>query len=428
MIIKRSLVMFVLFLLVTLPFSLAETFTYDSNGNMIQGVDHKYTYDAFNNLIEVNYTNGTLLEEYIYDDEGQRIKKYEPATDTTTYYLDKTLIRTVNSTGTFDTYYYYDNQGTLLSRKDPDGSKYYYHPDHLGSTSLVTDEAGDTVEETKYEPFGGIHSGGSDRYTFTGQELDDSGLMYYGARYYDTNLRQFVQPDFLIQDLYYPQNLNRYSYVLNNPYRFRDSSGNYIEVMQENGQFVVYQHTISGGTTRIGTISQQISSGFIRNLAPYQGTRGGSSGFISQADYNVQFDAGVTNYRGSFNKVPSYFADKSQIPGTMSLNNIIDADKSSTLTKIDKAILVANVGTAGLGALGSKTGKFISGMSDASSAGLEASHQKYKSAVVSAVSVLNPYLSFANALMDLLTYSTKGRQKHQPIASFQDEETIGGSN
>ena len=37
---------------------------------------------------------------------------------------------------------------TLVGRKDPDGTKKYYHPDHLGSTDLVTNQTGAVVEET----------------------------------------------------------------------------------------------------------------------------------------------------------------------------------------------------------------------------------------------------------------------------------------
>jgi len=61
----------------------------------------------------------------------------------------------------------------------------------------------------------------ANRFLYTGKELDrSSGLMYYGARYYDAGLGQWVQADPLIQDLYNPQGLNRYSYVLNNPYKY----------------------------------------------------------------------------------------------------------------------------------------------------------------------------------------------------------------
>ncbi len=67
-------------------------------------------------------------------------------------------------------------------------------------------------------------------YTFTGQKLDaSSGLMYYGARYYDAAIGRFVQPDSIISEPLNPQSLNRYAYTLNNPVRYRDPSGHCAE-------------------------------------------------------------------------------------------------------------------------------------------------------------------------------------------------------
>jgi RHS repeat-associated protein len=95
---------------------------------------------------------------------------------------------------------------------------------------LSINESGLEVERTEYYPYGAIESGGSEKYGFTGQENDaDTGLMYYGARYYSPEFRVFVQPDSIIADPYNPQALNRYAYALNNPVKYTDPSGHYIE-------------------------------------------------------------------------------------------------------------------------------------------------------------------------------------------------------
>jgi RHS repeat-associated protein len=74
-------------------------------------------------------------------------------------------------------------------------------------------------------------------YTFTGQRVDASAsLMYYGARYYDTAIARFIQPDSLIADLYNPQNLNRYSYTLNNPVRYTDPTGHRADCGDDCGE------------------------------------------------------------------------------------------------------------------------------------------------------------------------------------------------
>jgi RHS repeat-associated protein len=102
----------------------------------------------------------------------------------------------------------------------------WYLSDHLGSTTLLVNESGLEVERTEYFPYGQVQSGGLEKYGFTGQENDiDTGLMYYGARYYSPEYRIFIQPDTMLPDVYNPQALNRYSYVLNNPVKYTDPSG-----------------------------------------------------------------------------------------------------------------------------------------------------------------------------------------------------------
>ncbi len=108
---------------------------------------------------------------------------------------------------------------------------YYYHSNHIQSTSVVTDASGNEVTRMVYLPFGEIspaNSAGADTVTakFTGQEYDDSfGLYYYNARYYDPALGRFLSPDPIVSDPGNLQSFNRYSYVLNNPIKYIDPTG-----------------------------------------------------------------------------------------------------------------------------------------------------------------------------------------------------------
>ena len=117
---------------------------------------------------------------------------------------------------------------------------YYFLTDHLGSVDAVLDEDGNVVERKDYLPFGDEHItiGDNDEdYGYTGKEKDDeTGLNYYGARYYDSSLGRFTQLDPLVMNssnkplssvLQNPQALNGYSYVLNNPLKFVDENGMY---------------------------------------------------------------------------------------------------------------------------------------------------------------------------------------------------------
>ena len=104
-----------------------------------------------------------------------------------------------------------------------DSGVYYIHQDHLGSTALVTDGNGNVVASSRYFPYGDCRSTSgyldTDR-LFTGQRLDQSGLYFYNARYYDSTIGRFISADSLVPDPSDPQNLNRYSYVFNNPLKY----------------------------------------------------------------------------------------------------------------------------------------------------------------------------------------------------------------
>ncbi|MFH0859866.1 MAG: RHS repeat-associated core domain-containing protein [Candidatus Altiarchaeota archaeon] len=114
----------------------------------------------------------------------------------------------------------------MVGRKDSDDSKYYYHGDHLGGTHVVTDEDGNLDERSRYYPFGKEFTSNSPDPGYTGHRYDaDTGLNYMVNRYYQPEIRRFTSPDPIIQDYYNPQNLNRYSYTLNNPLIYIDPTG-----------------------------------------------------------------------------------------------------------------------------------------------------------------------------------------------------------
>jgi len=100
--------------------------------------------------------------------------------------------------------------------------------DHLGSTSLTTDSAGNVISELRYKPWGEVRTQAgttSTGYQFTGQYsyAADFGLLYYNARWYDPALSRFAQADSIVPGGV--QGYDRYAYVSNNPLRYTDSSG-----------------------------------------------------------------------------------------------------------------------------------------------------------------------------------------------------------
>ncbi len=103
---------------------------------------------------------------------------------------------------------------------------------HLGSTMSVTDSLGHTVQQVEYTPWGEVfveqrsgNSNFSTPYLFNGKELDEeSGLYYYGARYYDPKLSLWYSTDPMQMD--YPW-VSTYGYCLGNPILYNDINGNY---------------------------------------------------------------------------------------------------------------------------------------------------------------------------------------------------------
>ncbi|MBI2045795.1 hypothetical protein HYT23_07065 [Candidatus Pacearchaeota archaeon] len=114
----------------------------------------------------------------------------------------------------------------LAASYDSDGNEKYYVNDHLGSGSVVLDENGNKIGEENYYAFGDERTASEEaKFKYTGKELDDSGLYYYGARYYDAGSGRFTSPDPISGSIENPQSLNKYSYALNNPNKFVDPSG-----------------------------------------------------------------------------------------------------------------------------------------------------------------------------------------------------------
>ncbi|HAK59696.1 MAG TPA: hypothetical protein DCO77_04845 [Nitrospiraceae bacterium] len=128
---------------------------------------------------------------------------------------------------------------------------FYFHGDHLGSSNMITDAKGAVYQHLEYFPFGetwieegGSYGGNTPGYKFTGKELDpETGLYYYGVRYYDPILSKWISADpamgkYLPVDeqevnqtlpgmggVFNPANLGLYSYSHLNPVKFTDPDG-----------------------------------------------------------------------------------------------------------------------------------------------------------------------------------------------------------
>ena len=194
-------------------------YTYDLNGNVLSGAGRTFTWNLDNRMDVVNASTGSAVMSYDYT--GIRVKK-SGSTGTTYFPFSDYEVQ-----GDQVTKYIKLGNETIASKKGT--NRFFYHNDHLGGVNIVSDTNTAQVQLNEYDPWGKVaRSVGSTEPThrFTGQELDpESGIHYYGGRYYDQSLGRFISADPFIQDPSDPQNLNRYSYVLNSPQNYVDPSG-----------------------------------------------------------------------------------------------------------------------------------------------------------------------------------------------------------
>ncbi len=188
-------------------------------GRTIGGTTYTLSYDAENRLTGVS---GSKTATFTYDGDGKLVK-----TQVGSVYVAIPGPHYQYSGTTVTKHYYAD--GVRLAERVAD-VPYFLLTDHLGSTAITTDGAGNRYTELRYYPYGKPRYFGANNqttdYRFTGQRWQgDIGLYYYNARWYDHLIGRFTSPDTIVPNPGNPGSLNRYSYVLNNPLRYRDPSG-----------------------------------------------------------------------------------------------------------------------------------------------------------------------------------------------------------
>ena len=205
-------------------------FVYDCRNRLVQAGDTTYTYDAENNRISVEtkekkieYTINTQPElsqvlqsteiKLSEKDEDNRINKDANTTD---------------SENTTTTYYFYGNG---LMAQDNGKDYFSYHFNNVGSTMAITDAKGSVVETYNYTPYGELIDGEYREdipFLYNGQygvTTDSNGLYYMRARYYNVEIKRFINQDVLLGVLERVSSLNRYAYVEGNPISYLDPFG-----------------------------------------------------------------------------------------------------------------------------------------------------------------------------------------------------------
>ena len=113
---------------------------------------------------------------------------------------------------------------------DYEKMQFYYHPDHLGSSSYITNLDGEVSQHIEYVPFGEVfieerNNTWNTPYLFNAKEFDEeTGMYYYGARYYEPRVSLWMSCDPMEENTPF---YSMYSYCLNNPILLIDPDGAY---------------------------------------------------------------------------------------------------------------------------------------------------------------------------------------------------------
>ena len=299
-------------------------FKEDDKGGSGKAVRTKYkrTYKWNERNQLVSSVDDNYSTAYVYGQDGQRSNKYTQNSETLYFNKMWTLHtdsgNSVYGGQTAKNIYLGDtrivtklNSGTNPTYQEEYYKQYYYHSDHLGSASLISDYKGDEYQRIEYTPYGETWVEKTSNtglewlpYKFTAKELDEeTGLYYYGARYLDPKYSMWISTDpalgeYLGQSgkgeggVFNTLNLNLYHYGNNNPIKYTDPDGNAVHVLIGGGigaivglgnQVVkdVLSGNISSAADYIGSIAGGAATGAVL-AATGNGALAGAAGGLAQ--------------------------------------------------------------------------------------------------------------------------------------------------
>ena len=148
----------------------------------------------------------------------------------------------------------------VRERPDDEPEVYFYHSDHLGGASWITDRRGAPVQHLQYLPFGepfvDQHPAGyQERYTFTAKERDrETGYGYFGARYMDHELTTMWLSVDPMSDKY--PCISPYAYCVWNPVKLIDPDGREFDPATEEKYIKPYENEVRERMERIDAVRE----------------------------------------------------------------------------------------------------------------------------------------------------------------------------
>ena len=199
----------------------ATTYAFDANGNEVSSsAGASFSLNPKNQTTSITH-GGTTLSNLAYSDSGQQQRI---AAGSTTFDNGGGGVD-IAKTGSASTYYLRDNEGNVLGER-MGATHYYYLSDKIGSVVAVISGDGQTVSNrTGYDPYGNVtYATGSitNPFGYAGGYTDATGLVQFGARYYDPTTARWTQVD--------PagtSGASAYAYADDNPINVSDPSGEF---------------------------------------------------------------------------------------------------------------------------------------------------------------------------------------------------------
>jgi RHS repeat-associated protein len=263
-------------------FNFTETYGYtDAQGNDVHGCmtsinSMQMVWDFKDQLQTVNLGSGGKAY-YVYDASGQRVRKVINSQNGTKqkeriYLGSFEIYREYNGSGgttpklVRETLHIMDDKQRIAlvetrtqgSDNSPQQLTRYQFGNHLGSAVLELDYEAKVISYEEYTPYGstsyqalGGQTETPKRYRYTGKERDEeSGLYYYGARYYAAWLGRWVSCDTTLDDT-----PNLYTYTKINPVKFMDPDGRRPATKDEAVELQRLQQVESGARERYSKLS-----------------------------------------------------------------------------------------------------------------------------------------------------------------------------
>ena len=223
-----------------------------------QASNESVTYTAFNKVNDIEQTLNGLTKKIEFSYGTSYARKMSSVFESgvkkeTTYYSGNYEVKKDQASGSEKHYHYISAPSgaaaIFISSGGTTGNLYFIHTDYLGSIVALSNQSGYLAEQYAYDAWGNRRTPSDwsladnrtdlliDRGYTMHEHITGFGLVNMNGRVYDPKLGRFLSPDPVLQDASNTQNMNRYSYVWNNPLKYVDPSGYYNQaaVASDNG-------------------------------------------------------------------------------------------------------------------------------------------------------------------------------------------------